>query len=413
MQREPKERPRRRSRAQRGFTLIELLVAMVVMAEVMAVAYVLFDVNTRIGRTQIQVTDLQQNQRVAQHDLVRLTRMAGRGYVPQQLAVAVDNNVAANTDIVADSGSPTVVEGTDVLTLRGVFTTPIYQVGVLPGGGSSLVLTTSGSPPMVTVTGGTVIVQQTTGLSMTQSFDALDEIGDPATRPEALILVSPANDAVFAIVEVTGVTIAGNTASIDFEAGPQNRYDSLAPFPIALTAAGAVGIVEEYRYYVREDFSVSGDPTSEPAPKLSRARVYPGSDDVWDGALANASVDIADNVLDLQVALGFDLDRDGRIDENDDDSIDEWRYNHSGDDPNDANWQFQGVPPVPVLHYYTRLITLTRTDRPDRGYQDDPIQAIEDHDYSEPAVPATSAEGLERQFRRRRLQTIVDMRNLG
>lgn len=388
---------------QAGFTLIELLIAMAVMAEVMAVAYILFDVNTRIGRTQVQVADMQQNHRIAQHDLVRIVRMAGRGGLPQNLAVLIDNNVPANTDVVSDSGSPSIVEDTDVLRVRGVFTAPIYQVLALPGAGS-LVLKKSGN----TVTGGTIQISETTALGTPQPLDALKSIGN---RPEALLLVSAIDDTIFATVEVSSVTINGNVASVDFKVGNTNRYRTIAPFPLALTSVSFAAVLEEYKYYVREDFAVSGDPTSEPAPKLSRARVYPGSDDVWDGAIANASVDIADNILDLQVALGFDVNNNDSIDENDDDSIDEWRYNHKSDNKNDVAWQ--GVPPGALRHFYTRLTTLARTDRPDQRYRDDPIQAIEDHDYSEPTVPADATQMFDRQFRRRQVQTIVDMRNLG
>ena len=55
-------------------------------------------------------------------------------------------------------------------------------------------------------------------------------------------------------------------------------------------------------------------------------------------------IDIADNMFDLQVALGIDLDNDGRINIDDGPAAalaanaDEWRWNDLGDDPDDSAW---------------------------------------------------------------------------
>ena len=65
-------------------------------------------------------------------------------------------------------------------------------------------------------------------------------------------------------------------------------------------------MLEEYRYYVRREYAISGDKTSDLAPKLSRARVYLGTQAVWDDQEENWQADVADNVFDFQVALGLD-----------------------------------------------------------------------------------------------------------
>jgi hypothetical protein len=62
--------------------------------------------------------------------------------------------------------------------------------------------------------------------------------------------------------------------------------------------------------------------------------------------------------------------------------------------------------------YYVRITTLARTDRLDPDYTSPPIEAIEDHVYNEPDLPADSASKLERSYRRRLLETVVDLRNL-
>ena len=67
--------------------------------------------------------------------------------------------------------------------------------------------------------------------------------------------------------------------------------------------AAFVGILEEYRFYVREAHAAPGDESSMPRPQLSVARFVPGTDRLWGGTGATVAVDIADRVTDLQVSL--------------------------------------------------------------------------------------------------------------
>ena len=48
------------------------------------------------------------------------------------MAISVDNNVAAGTKI-AGNDDALVLEGTDVLTVRGVFNSPVYQLNPASG----------------------------------------------------------------------------------------------------------------------------------------------------------------------------------------------------------------------------------------------------------------------------------------
>lgn len=139
--------PVRRSEA--GFSLIELLLALVVAVEVLIAAYMAFDVSNHAAAVQTQITDLQQSLRIVQHDMARLARMAGRGGLPadmrpdlafdptaaipnlQGMAFEVRNNVTGTEPTRIARGveaSPLVLEGTDVLTVRGCFTNPLFQV---------------------------------------------------------------------------------------------------------------------------------------------------------------------------------------------------------------------------------------------------------------------------------------------
>ena len=56
-------------------------------------------------------------------------------------------------------------------------------------------------------------------------------------------------------------------------------------------------------------------PTEDPQPQLVRARFYPNTDDAYLGNDANLTEVVADDILDLQVALGVDPDGTGGIEE--------------------------------------------------------------------------------------------------
>ena len=201
------------------------------------------------------------------------------------------------------------------------------------------------------------------------------------------------------------------TLAIDASAGG-NAADYLqlsstpGSFPANLTSVAFASVVEEYQLFIREDFAIPGDATSPPTPKLARARMLPGTDALHpDGA-----IDIADNVFDLQVALGVDLDGNGRVDVEDAGgqalatNADEWLWNDATDD--DLDWR--GTPrrsstsdspswarPRPPIDSTSRRLsptsrTATTTSRRRR------------------AAPRVAA----RRYRRRVLQSIVDLRNL-
>ena len=95
----------------------------------------LFDFSSKLTRVQTQVADMQQELRIGQYEVTHFLKMAGRGGLPSQIpgrslptgvAFEVKDNVASGVRI-GDGTSPKVVEGTDVLTIRGTFITPIYD----------------------------------------------------------------------------------------------------------------------------------------------------------------------------------------------------------------------------------------------------------------------------------------------
>jgi len=428
------------SRRDAGYSLIELIVSLSITIIVLLGLFQIFEKNTEVARIQTQVADMQQSLRVAQNEMTRMIRMTGRGGLQAILnnqgtrllpAVAVQDNVAADTYAVSGINQSKVMEGTDVLSIRGVFTAPIYQINNADPT-SFILYDSSGTPttdPQSAVRGD-IIVRNPSPTGIPQDLQPLEEAITDG-NPEALILVSPIDERIYAIVELdpassVDVPDAQITVRFSVNSGTHtSEYRDLylsgtGPGPVlpsALTAAATVGILEEHRFYVR-------DPDPDPIPSLAVARVYPNTEVVHGGANTDAWLDIADGISELQIALGFDSDvgppqtdinGDGEIDvvitETDDGEDDDWLFNAPGDDPNDAPWvppwndTNPGAPRVPRL-YYVRLNTLARIQSQVRHFAAPQIQRIENSPLADTNTDA------ERRFRRQLLQTTIDLRNL-
>jgi type II secretory pathway pseudopilin PulG len=457
---------------ERGFTLIEMTVSIIIMVQIVLAALMVLDFNQKLARAQSQITDMQQSLRGAQYDMVRLTRMAARGALhsivpcrptPAGVAVEVRNNVGGTTSddlAIGYPSTPKVVDGTDVLTVRGVFSGQVWQLE-------------DSIPSTYTLydVGGAVTTQANTAVrgvvQVCTTSPATPSTAPPAQQlvqdlsplnvavanniPEAMVLVSSTDPNSYSVVELdagstaalgpstsctsvgrVGIQVAfkvlGDTYSNAYQRLSTVTANTATPpqptqnMPQLMSRATYMGVVEEYRYYVRQEYVIAGNAASEPAPKLSRARLYPGTELPYQGDINNLSVDVADNILDLQVALGIDVNADGIIVDNANGS-DEWLYNSTLDNPLDPGWRnIVTVPaanpvtstPAPPL-YYVRISTLARTARRDANYQAPLITQIEDHVYNQnpPAASTTEANTYNnRLYRRRLLQTVVGMRNL-
>jgi type II secretory pathway pseudopilin PulG len=440
--------PRRHNR-QDGFTLIELSISLVVIIEVLLAVLLLFDFGNKVSRVQSNVADLQQSLRTSQSDMDALVRMAGRGGLPFVAsgangggALAV-RKVSTNEKIGA-AGSPDVVDGTDVLTVRGIFSTPIYQVNAKDT--TTFEMRTTSNPMGGSVTtnptvalSGTLTISSTSPTSIPQDLQPLADVVNAAKKVhEAILLVSARNPGVYAVVELDAEnsTVTSNTATLRFivrggSSGLASSYATLYPgatFPAGMTSVGFAGIIEEHRFYVRKSATTS--------PRLSRARFMPNTNVAY-GPLgednsANLSIDVADGVLDLQVALGIDtvnhvprvrppgapaepagltsIDADevnGYISESADGVDDDWLGNNPADNPAALVWTNAQL-------YFVRVNLIARTERRDNTYEAPVLGRIEDRTYtvSDPLNRAKASGGVERMYRRRILQTVIDVRNL-
>jgi type II secretory pathway pseudopilin PulG len=410
---------------QAGFTVLEMVVALGVTSLLLVAVLVTFDLHNRVAKVQTNVADMQQSLRVAQDDLVRMLRMSGRGglpltqppdfALPQGVALQISDNVPDNTFILATNPTETrVLPGTDVVTTRGVFQT-LYQTNT---SGALTLDPPSDNPPSGKVT----ILNVTPGGTNQDLKPLIDAITVNPDKPEAILLASTVDDAVHAVVMLDRGTSSFNgttsvTLGFKVTGGLANSYGKLSTggsFPASLRNVAYVGILEEYRYYVREVHAVPGDRSSELAPKLARARFYPGTNEPYNAD----NSDLADNILDLQVALAFDSKNGGaRADDVDnagtDDTIletadgkdDDWLFNSTSDKPTDAVWT--GAPSPAVQ--YLRITTLARTDKRDFQYQSPKLTQLEDHVYLTTDAANTA---VARSYRRRPLRTVIDLRNL-
>ncbi len=420
--------PGQAARRESGFTLFEVTLTLLIIVMVLGGVLALFDANSRLARSQTHLATMQQSLRVAQYDIMRNVRMTGRGPLLQaqvgapaedlhdMLAVALRNNVEEDEHIaIGNTNSPEVVEGTDVLTIRGVFNTPLYQFE--PASAYSV----TGSP----ATSGTLIISQNTPTGIPQNLRPLADAVDDTQNgtPEALLVVSPIDDALYAVVELDsgssyteeGGEVTQVSLSFNVTGGERtNEYGLISAggsYPPNMATAAFAGILEEYRYYVRLDREIPGDDDSRLSPHLTRARLYPGTEIAHLEDDNNLSLDVADNVLDLQVAFGIDTQGDEVLVENEPpDGDDDWLFNSADDDSTETMWVTNALGDLSKL-FYVRINTLVRTDRQERGFEAGALTTVEDRDYT--TAPGNELNTTDqRAFRRTWMQTVVDTRNV-
>jgi prepilin-type N-terminal cleavage/methylation domain-containing protein len=352
------------TRREAGFTLIELLVSLAVTAVLILGVLATFDLSSRMNRVQMSVADLQQSMRVAQNEVVKMARMAGRGGLPGNQAILLTNNVASGTKLVTTETASEILEGTDVVRVRGVISGSLYQIEYLDG--------TVFTAPNASGNGSVVVLEKAAGVP--QDLDALQK----ATKAgETLVLVTPFDT--YWVATAVGTmdtdklpdfkgTIDG--LRINFTGNNTANTTLGGVSVVSQTAVAYLGVLEEYAFYIRK----AGDGSS---PKLARARLTPGMGTAYGDNPAdmtnNVTMDIADNIMDLQAVSTFVT---------------------AG----------LGLPDL-------RITTLARSDRRDPGKYLGPLlpATLEDHAY---ATAHAYNSDSQRRYRWRVVRTNVDMRNL-
>ena len=263
---------------QAGFSLIELLIGMVIAIEILVAALTVFDVHNRMARVQIQITDMQQSLRVAQYDMVRTTRMAGRGGLPADFRVDNDDisvpwlrglavevarqrrSKAATTRSRSGIDEPVASPGTDILTVRGCLSGLLFQMDPSESRPTS--------PPRRSRPQGPA----------ERPFAGARAAARRRASRRPMLLQSSVSRGQYVVAEVDGV--AGNANDVTLTITFASTLSPPNPLVVALPAdfvPGFVCALEEYRYYVRpRDPDANDDRPIK--PRLARARMIPGTE---------------------------------------------------------------------------------------------------------------------------------------
>ena len=487
------------SRRQSGFSLVEILVTLLIFITITMGLLLVFDNSSRLARSQTQLAMLQQNQRVGHSELVRFAKMAGLGGLPltrinvstdqmtsstrkykepgmfpRGFAVEVINSIEGgrlidSLDASGGGSGDVVLEGSDVLIVRGVFTTPIYYVttpavtirdsGCTPSNSGEVCLTDTGKKIEGTfLLPGKIRVTDDHYNDFPQNIYPLSERLKTAyteNTQETFILRDVLNPNAYIIV---GLDLARITAATELErkrctftslaaADPANpwcmdipllldrnvalgqAYADLMTGTGLISGAGltskaanagsltqdievpqnvtSIGLLEEYRFYI-------SDNAADGRNMLKRARFVTGTDTLIE------TIVVADNVMDLQIAVGADTDSAssgssgfGQVSE-DGTASDEVLFNAIGDYTGPPEAPTYADPPngqqvwynPDVQYHFLRINTLVQAEERDLRYQAPQLTSIEDY------LRTGYNDSEERQFQRRWLQTIVELRNL-
>jgi len=347
-----------------GFSLMEAMVALLLLTLIIGAFLVMMNTFSGLVKIQGNIADTTENMRYTMAALVRVTRMAGTGGLPivypnaagnlAPLAVDVANNVNASTGFTSAISSTNwtaiasrpAVAGTDVLRIRGVMTSPQYDVF---GGNFN-------QPVNPTY----IDVPETSPWStdpLNPSFNDMSQPLNAAGKPFLISLQFPLDIApsigglrryaAYRIVEATNVASSGTSPNevqrFTFDDSIYSSFNPGGLAPVPSTQAYACGYLDDFIFYVAEN--------NFGEPSLYRLRI---DDDVAGPFTAE---ELVPNVSNFQVALGCDLNVDGSLTAN------EWFLSEGNAAAPSAD-QFAGLREV-------RLSVVSRTQDPDRNWTAD------------------------------------------
>ncbi len=303
----------------RGFTLIEIMVASAVFAIFMIGILNLLDTSTRISVVETELSDTQENVRFAAYHIMRTARMMGSAMMPMAANVAGTPTWVAgsldsdqSTNFTTPFGAVAVVDGSDVLTLRGFF-----EVAPFFTDRTDIV----GPPHRVEVN------ESDGGILINDNFDSVDAAN---LEGRGLFFSGKIDQNEYAVGQIgNGATITGTapnrTLSIKY-AGGSSQWYGLNPTGAAMTIPPAfdvyrVGVMDSYTYYVRPDFTLmrmradssGGGATPQPvAVNIGSLQVAFGLDtstpsdgvvDTWAAAPTAATVVAANRVVAMRITV--------------------------------------------------------------------------------------------------------------
>ena len=364
---------------------MELTVATLISTGVIATALVMLQSTTRTADTQRELADIQQSLRIAQNEITRHIRMAGRGGLAGSSASSMHAWRTAAVSVRDHRHQPSELPGieveTDVLTVRGVFNSPVYSLSRSEGGATVQLFDGFGAvtEDRTSATSGLLIVENLDLNGRTQDLapliDAIEDdlpealvmSGGGAPQCTAIVQLDPASSRVEHEEDRTTVKIRILLRDGRFTDAYRALSGAAAQAPCN---SASVGILEERHFYVRRIESAGGVRRA-----LALARMYPGTGTPYRDRASETRVDLADDISNLQVALGFVVggphalqSRDLVVRETSDGSDDDWLFNGLEDDPDTEPWTRAdtSAPDLPVIRYVRFSLWVEGNRRPGR-----------------------------------------------
>jgi prepilin-type N-terminal cleavage/methylation domain-containing protein len=320
-----------------GFTLVEMIVVVFLLALAMLGILSVFDASARINKSESDVADAQGAVRYGIYSMTRAIRMAGSGglYVtqavlnardPQLLGITVVNsalansydNVEAGTKVASLNGNIDVRPGTDMIEIRGVINSPLVGFDLA-----------SGCDPCDPVTGcqGCVNAPHLNVAATTNTahvndhakrpqFSQIDAYTAGATAGAPMLVLVAFNDDVHVncsiqqiyplypqspynvgvIKAATTLTTSKTFGTVDFNDARAKEFNPELPGDPGTEAGNAknvrhAGILDDMIFFI--------DNSNPLHPALAEGTRRGDAFDV---------VALADDVEDMQIAYGVDLD---------------------------------------------------------------------------------------------------------
>ena len=374
-----------------GFTLVEMLVAVFLLSLVVLGALSVFDASARINKSEQDVADAQAAVRYGISWMTRAIRMAGSGglFVTQAVLNAADrdlagvsppgvsyDNVAQGTKVTSLNGDLPVRPGTDMIEVRGVINSPL--IGFDLATGCQPCDPSAGCAACVGVTNLAAAATTSTGhvnddAANRPQFSEVDAYTAGASANNPMLLLVAFNDDlhpdcsqlvggqtyplypqlpynVGMISSPTALGGSGSFGNVDFTSVIAREFNPETPLEkgtdaLAMKNIRHAGILDDLIFFI--------DDTNPLHPALAQGTRRGAAFDV---------IALADDVEDMQIAYGVDVDGDNALNRypgtaaSFDSNVsserdgDEWAPNVAGEAPFTAT-DFQSLqpPPDPVV----------------------------------------------------------------
>ena len=435
-----------------GFTLVEMIVVVFLFALAMLGVLSVFDASARINKSEQDVADAQGAVRYGIYAMTRAIRMAGSGGLPVTQAVvnAADpdlagitpagvryDNVPQGTKVTSLNGDVAVRPGTDMIEVRGVLNSPLIgfdlATGCTPCDPSAGCAACVGAPAL-TVASVTHTSHVNDDASNRPQFSQVDAYTSGASAGSPMLVLVAFNDdlhptcaqsmagqsyslypqASYNVGKISAQTRLGSGGSfgnVDFTDRVAKEFNSETPLE---KGTDAVGMKNVRRAGILDDLLFFIDNSDPLHPALAQGIRRGDAFDV---------VTLADDVEDMQIAYGVDLDRNNAInrksgsaasfDSNVSPEVDgdEWAPNVAGEAALPAT-AFRSDPDhCPLLHA-VMISLVARSHDPDPTYRAPSARGLLTLNSPTGSPNPRTGSGTLPATYRRRIQTLkINLRN--